>query len=634
VSGLYAIHDWEPSWGGIIRDASSTGYAVISEEIGDDPTDKYGIDYRNLAAYGVTPIVRLNYSHHGEGTIPLPSRYNAFAERCANYVTASQGCTHWLIGNEPNLAAERYANVPITPGSYAECFNKCRLQIKHRGTQHIIIPAAVAPYNNDTGWCMDYWREMLSAIVMNDGGADGLAIHTYSRGPIPASVRSEDKMGAPYQMWHNGFRAYRDFLTLVPAIMRALPVFITETDQLEPWADTNSGWVRAAYAEIDEWNHGAGQQRIHCLALYRWLKHDQWYIKGKNGVIDDFRSALTFGYEAPNMPPTPTPPTPTPEPPQPMPPTPEPPPIFWDKRLTVRGCTLQPALMPTDVAPLVTVGRWFNKDEAQGRTNIFVRLLDEQGKLAVGVPVTQFWSSGSATRPTERKVDPWLASKGLGAEYSLDFAMYNVAPSYGIRIEGDYRGDVVNGCGLGSIEQPDYKIHTAYFFEWQLSSSGITVPPTPIPAPVGDLTHPLPGAVITQHWGESAPEYARFGMWGHNGCDLGNRPLRTPIRSIANGIVAYSDFDVAYGHYVRADYRELDCYAMYCHLDEPGAPVGTRLNAGDTVGLLGTSGNSTGVHLHLEIRLQNKDGTYREDTPMPKGRVDPETWAAMHNLKL
>jgi murein DD-endopeptidase MepM/ murein hydrolase activator NlpD len=290
--------------------------------------------------------------------------------------------------------------------------------------------------------------------------------------------------------------------------------------------------------------------------------------------------------------------------------------------------------MPTDVAPIVTVGRWFDEHEAQGRTNIFVRLLDAEGKLAVGVPVTQFWSSGSATRQTERKADPWLAAQGLGADYSLDWPMYEVAPSYGIRIEGDYRGDVVNGCGLGSIEQPDYKIHTAYFFEWQLSSAGVTAPIPPTPIQGGDLTHPLPGAVITQHWGQNEAEYARFGLWGHNGTDLGNRPIRTPIRSMAGGIVAYSDFDVAYGHYVRADYRELDCYAMYCHLDEPGAPGGTRLAAGDTVGLLGTSGNSTGVHLHLEIRLQNKDGTYREDTPMPKGRVDPETWAAMHNLKL
>jgi murein DD-endopeptidase MepM/ murein hydrolase activator NlpD len=73
---------------------------------------------------------------------------------------------------------------------------------------------------------------------------------------------------------------------------------------------------------------------------------------------------------------------------------------------------------------------------------------------------------------------------------------------------------------------------------------------------------------------------------------------------------------------------------MYCHLDEPGVMAGTVVKAGETVGLLGSSGNSSGPHLHLEVRLQNQDGTYREDTPMGKGRCDPETWCILHGLKL
>jgi murein DD-endopeptidase MepM/ murein hydrolase activator NlpD len=263
-----------------------------------------------------------------------------------------------------------------------------------------------------------------------------------------------------------------------------------------------------------------------------------------------------------------------------------------------------------------------------------VRLLDEQGKLVIGVPVTWFWSSGGETKLTERKSDPWLAAQGLGAEYSLDFAMYNVAPSYGIRIGGDYHGDVVDGCGLGSIEQPDYKIHTAYFFEWQLSSEGVTAPIPPIPAPAGDLTHPLPGAVITQHFYQHEEEYARFDLPGHNGTDLGGKPEGTPISAIADGIVAYTGVDADYGNYVRLAHDDYSCYSFYAHCAAVVVEQGQTVEAGQTIAMLGSTGNSTGVHLHLEIRMKNPDGSYCKDAPMRAGRVDPETFCFMSGLTL
>jgi hypothetical protein len=626
---LYSIHDPSSDWASIIRDGGVSGWAVISESISDNPADYSGVDYTWLDLYNVTPIVRLNYSHHGEGTIPLPDRYDEFAARCANFVVASAGCTHWVIGNEPNLSGERPGGIPIMPDQYARCFTLCRNAIKLRGTHHRVIPAAIAPYNADTGWCMDYWINMLSEIVMesNDAGCDGLALHTYSRGGDPASIVSEAKMDFPYDDCYNGFRAYRDFLNLVPAVMRALPVFITETDQLDPWVDANSGWVGAAYAEINNWNHTPGNQGIHCLTLYRWQNYDQWGFCDKRGVVDDFRSALVYDYQAPIPSPIPEPPDPRPEPEPPMPD------IEWDPRLTVRGCELTVYEAAEEEWGWRCIqGEWFNEQQAQGRVNTFVTLLDEQGGLVTGAAVKWYWTTGEEMKVSEIKNDPWL-----GRPYSCDFSMYNVAPSYGLLMADGNPSDDVWGMGLGSIEQPDYKIHTAYSFVFQRMKSSKPDPgPGPDPAPPAsvELVHPLPAAVITQHWGENGENYARFGMWGHNGCDLGGRPLRTPVRSMADGVVAYSDFDAGYGFYVRVGHRDLDCYIVYCHLDEMGARAGTRLDAGETVGLLGSSGNSTGPHLHIEVRKMNLDGTYSEDTPMPKGRVDPETWCCLHGLKL
>jgi murein DD-endopeptidase MepM/ murein hydrolase activator NlpD len=100
------------------------------------------------------------------------------------------------------------------------------------------------------------------------------------------------------------------------------------------------------------------------------------------------------------------------------------------------------------------------------------------------------------------------------------------------------------------------------------------------------------------------------------------------------GIVAFSGFDSDYGFYVRIDHPHLDCYSFYAHLKEQGLAAGTVVQAGDKIGLVGNTGNSTGAHLHFEIRLQNVDGSYKVGTPMPKGRVDGQTWCSLHGLRL
>ena len=195
-----------------------------------------------------------------------------------------------------------------------------------------------------------------------------------------------------------------------------------------------------------------------------------------------------------------------------------------------------------------------------------------------------------------------------------------------------FMGCAVFASDFANREWYSFDVEPAYE---AILNAPITPPPIPKPPPaIKDIVHPLPASIITQHWGQNADAYARFGLWGHNGSDLGGSPLRTQVRSMADGIVAYSDFDAGYGFYCRVDHKALDCYTMYCHLDEAGAKAGTWLDAGETVGLLGSSGNSTGPHLHFEIRKHEKDGTYSEDTPMPKGRVDPETWCILHGLKL
>lgn len=157
-------------------------------------------------------------------------------------------------------------------------------------------------------------------------------------------------------------------------------------------------------------------------------------------------------------------------------------------------------------------------------------------------------------------------------------------------------------------------------------------PPITTPSPYDELTHPCPGAIITQHWGQNAADYAQFGMWGHNGTDLA-APAGTPVFAIAPGIVAFVGEDADYGIYARIYHPRLACHSFYAHLTTRTAAPGTLIEPGQQIGTVGSTGNSTGPHLHFEIRL-GALANYQNGTPMGKGRIDPETFFAIHGGKL
>lgn len=192
---------------------------------------------------------------------------------------------------------------PITPELYGRCFRLCRDAIKltaGHGDDQVIV-GAVAPWNNQvtyptnpTGDWVRYFTDILAQI--GAGNLDGIALHTYTHGSDPALVTNTATMNPPFENRYYNFPAYRNFMDAIPGSMRSLPVYITETDQDVPWLDQNNGWVQAAYAEINRWNKQTGAQQIRALVLYRWPPYDQWYIQGKQGVIDGFVDAMRNDY--------------------------------------------------------------------------------------------------------------------------------------------------------------------------------------------------------------------------------------------------------------------------------------------------------------------------------------------------
>lgn len=293
---LYGLH--EPGGEAYLRAGS---WIVFTHELGSDPTNHVGFDYTAWSTYNL--IARLNHGYFPNGTIPSPIKHADFAQRCANWVAASIGCHRWIVGNETNHSQERPLGQVIAAASYVDCFNQVQVAIHNLYGHELdeVVPAAIAPWNIESG----DWLAYAAEVWRDCTGMGGIALHAYTHGSAPALVVSEQVMDAPYQDRRYHFRAYRDLIERIPFHLRGLPIYITETNQTDPWLDApDSEWVQAAYAEIDTWNKSTITQKIHCLCLYRWPKYDQWFLEGKSNVIDDFVAAQAHGYsvgEEPNM---------------------------------------------------------------------------------------------------------------------------------------------------------------------------------------------------------------------------------------------------------------------------------------------------------------------------------------------
>lgn len=127
---------------------------------------------------------------------------------------------------------------------------------------------------------------------------------------------------------------------------------------------------------------------------------------------------------------------------------------------------------------------------------------------------------------------------------------------------------------------------------------------------------------LTQLFGENPKTYAKFGLKGHNGVDLVG--IDKNIYSIGYG-QATKDYDHnGYGNYVKVVGPTLT--TIYAHLSSIVIENNSIVQQGQLIGVEGSTGNSTGSHLHIDIRLNSADNN---DNGF-KGRVDPlvyfESW--------
>jgi murein DD-endopeptidase MepM/ murein hydrolase activator NlpD len=137
---------------------------------------------------------------------------------------------------------------------------------------------------------------------------------------------------------------------------------------------------------------------------------------------------------------------------------------------------------------------------------------------------------------------------------------------------------------------------------------------------VGDIQWPFPYVVpISSGFGHRAAPCRGCSTF-HTGIDF-VPGFGTPIYAVAGGTVSYSAFEGGFGNHiiVDSDVDGLKFQTLYGHMkaDSSKLKVGSKVEVGDVIGLVGATGQVTAPHLHLEIHI---DGV----------PVDPFPWLKKH----
>jgi murein DD-endopeptidase MepM/ murein hydrolase activator NlpD len=115
---------------------------------------------------------------------------------------------------------------------------------------------------------------------------------------------------------------------------------------------------------------------------------------------------------------------------------------------------------------------------------------------------------------------------------------------------------------------------------------------------------PVKSAAFTSSFGMRSDPFGR-GAAMHAGIDLAG-PVGTPIYATADGVITESGWNSGgYGNLIKIDHgRGIE--TRYGHLQSMSVRVGERVRRGQMIGRMGSTGRSTGSHLHYEVRIDGR----------------------------
>lgn len=131
---------------------------------------------------------------------------------------------------------------------------------------------------------------------------------------------------------------------------------------------------------------------------------------------------------------------------------------------------------------------------------------------------------------------------------------------------------------------------------------------------LGRIVLPVDHYVLTARFGQCSFHWANC----HTGLDFA-APVGTPIHAVMGGKIVWTGWGGAYGNLTKIQHAD-NVQTWYAHQSAIDVKVGETVTAGQTIGRVGATGNTTGPHVHLEVRTNG--------TP-----VDPDKWLTDHGVK-
>jgi murein DD-endopeptidase MepM/ murein hydrolase activator NlpD len=192
-------------------------------------------------------------------------------------------------------------------------------------------------------------------------------------------------------------------------------------------------------------------------------------------------------------------------------------------------------------------------------------------------------------RQTAQRFSQAFAETGLDAQR---FAAATPAPKAGA--QGGPLVPIAQGAKPGSFEQ---RLNQAQFAVTQAERMRRIVGALP-------LHRPMPGEFdITSNFGSRTDPFTR-GLAMHTGIDF-RAPTGSPVRATASGKVVEAGWMGGYGNMVEIDHGN-GLTSRYAHLSAITVAVGEAVAKGGTIGRVGSTGRSTGPHLHYETRVDGE----------------------------